>query len=260
MPTDEQVVTWLQQIYKVHGQAKGLMCETVLLSALRREEIACWRYDTLPEDPTQWQLGDPNAPYDRQRVLVDIKFGTKGKFYGLDHGDKIGPSRSIWIPLHLAERIHEYRNKLRNLALRKWIKITPTLAEQQRRIKEAVHLFRHEISGERITSKNLYDAWTSVQLPYKGWSPHLGRDWWACSVLWQELKRYKTLCDLGSNMPDTFLESTAMSIIRLQIQPQLGHAYDSTTMIYLQWVMDMIGVGPEIRYDRELDDAELVTK
>jgi integrase len=44
-----------------------------------------------------------------------------------------------------------------------------------------------------------------------------------------------------------------MSIIRLQIQPQLGHAQDSTTMIYLQWVADMLGVNLSIEYERALD-------
>ena len=44
-----------------------------------------------------------------------------------------------------------------------------------------------------------------------------------------------------------------MSIIRLQIQPQLGHARDSTTMIYLQWVADMLGVNIAVQYDEEIN-------
>ncbi len=45
-----------------------------------------------------------------------------------------------------------------------------------------------------------------------------------------------------------------MSVIRLQIQPQLGHAHDSTTMIYLRWVMDMLGVPVSLSTEDESTD------
>lgn len=256
MPTDDQIRDWLSAVYQKFGHVKALMCETVLLTAMRREEVACWRVDTLPEDPEHWHISNADAPRSEQRVLVSIKFGTKGTGYGYDHGDKIGPERSIWIPLYLAERLHEYRLKLRNPALKRWVNAAPTLAEKKRRVQESVHLFISDETGERITSKNLYNAWTSVELPFKGWSPHLGRDWWACSILWREMKKHEHLRDLGVDTAAALLESSAMSVIRLQIQPQLGHAHDSTTMIYLQWVADMLGVGLSIQYEAELESPE----
>lgn len=251
MPKDNQVRNWLDRVYQNAGKTKGLMCETILLTAMRREEIACLRIDTLPENPNDWHLSDPYAPRAEQRVLIDIKFGTKGPSYGREHGDKVGPERSIWMPLDLAERLHEYRKTTRVRALKTYVSAAVTVTEKRKRIGDSVHLFLNEETGKRFTGKGLYNAWTSVELPFKGWSPHLGRDWWACSVLWREIKKHELLRSLGSNVSAALLESSALSIIRLQIQPQLGHARDSTTIIYLQWVADMLGVSLSIQYEQD---------
>lgn len=254
MPTDQQLALWLDRIYKERGQTRGLMCETVLVTAMRREEVACLRVDTLPENPGDWHISSIDAPRSEQRVLVDIKFGAKGPNYGADHGDKVGPERSIWMPLEFAERLHTYRNTLRPRALKRYVDAAKGIREKRERIAQSVHLFLDDESGERLTAKALYRCWTSVELPMSGWSPHLGRDWWACSVLWRELKRHEHLRAMGPNISAALLESTALSIIRLQIQPQLGHAHDSTTMIYLQWVADMLGVNIAIRYEQDLEE------
>ena len=254
MPNDNQVRSWLDRVYARCGETKGLMCETVLLTAMRREEVACFRVDTLPENPSEWHMSNPEAPRAEQRVLVAIKYGTKGPTYGTSHGDKIGPERSIWIPLEFAERLHQYRGSARVKALRAYVNGAKNLAQKRERIANSVHLFLDDQSGVRINAKALYDAWTCVELPYLGWSPHLGRDWWACSVLWRELKKHERLAAMGtSEISAALLESSAMSIIRLQIQPQLGHARDSTTMIYLQWVADMLGVNIAVQYDEEIN-------
>ena len=94
----------------------------------------------------------------------------------------------------------------------------------------------------RFKGPELYRAWAGVELPIEGWSPRQGRHWWACSVLWRELKKHQNTVHLSNETAAALLESTALSIIRLQIQPQLGHAQDTTTMVYLRWVIDMIGV------------------
>lgn len=252
MPTDDQVKNWLARVYEKFGYSKGLMCETILLTAVRREEIASWRYDTLPESRTDWHISKIDAPHSDQMVLVNIRFGAKGSSYGYDHGDKVGPERNIWIPLHLAERIHEYRRKLRNPALKVWVRSARTTAEQRRRVVETVHLFLDEKTGKRITSKQLYNCWTGVELPFAGWSPHLGRDWWACSILWMEVAKHERLLSHDTHNSTAILESAAMTVIRFKIQPQLGHAYEGTTMIYLQWIIDMIAKSLPILYEADI--------
>lgn len=217
MPTDEQLHAWLKRVYQTCGHTKGLMCETVLLTAMRREEVACLRTDTLPERPGDWHLSKEDAPRHEQRVLIDIKFGAKGPSYGVDHGDKVGPERSIWIPLDLAERLHSYREIERPKALRRLVEREKSVSGKRKCIMESVHLFLDDVSGLRLNARELYRAWTSVQLPFKGWSPHLGRDWWACSILWGELKKHEHLASHGPHPSAALLESTAMSIIRLQM-------------------------------------------
>lgn len=255
MPSDPEVGAWLGRVYSKFGQSKGLMAETILLTAIRREEAAAWRLNTLPEDPATWHINNPDAPLEQQCVKVDIKYGTKGAEYGFDHGDKVGPERSIWMPLHLAQRLHEYRQRSRMVSIAKWVKAAPTTAEKKERIASSVHLFLDDQTGKRITDKQLYNTWTGVVLPFKGWSPHLGRDWWACSVLYRELKKNEFLMSLEKQAPTDLIHSFAMSVISLQIQPQLGHAYQSTSLIYLQWVTDMLSQGLSIKYEADFERA-----
>jgi hypothetical protein len=254
MPKDDQVRGWLDSVYQHAGATRGLMCETVLLTAMRRNEVACMRVDTLPENPEEWHLSNSDAPRVEQRVLVTIRLGTKGPTYGTDHGDKIGPERDIWMPLDLAERL-QFRMTTRVSALRAYVAGAKTVEGKRKRIRDSVHLFLNEETGERLSAKALYHAWTSVKLPFDGWSPHLGRHWWACSVLWREIKKHELLHSLGIDVSAALLESTALSIIRLQIQPQLGHAHDSTCFVYLQWVADMLGVSLSIQYEQDTNEG-----
>lgn len=255
LPNDLEVREWLKRVYAKFGQAKGLMAELILLTAIRREEAACWRVDSLPINKSDWHIVNPHAPFREQIVLVDIKYGCKGKAFGEDHGDKIGPQGTIRVPLPFAERLHSYWMTDRNIALKKWVKAGQTLAAQKERIANSVHLFLDERTGERVSAKALYSAWTGVELPFNGWSPHLGRDWWACSVLWSDIKRHEHLLKTVTDIPNALLESIAMSVIRLQIQPQLRHAHPQTTMIYLQWVSDMVGFNLSVQYEQSLEES-----
>jgi integrase len=243
MPTDQQVNEWLSSVYSIAGDTAGLMCETVLCTGLRREEVACLRVDTLPLDPKDWHLNRIDAPISEQAVRIRISYGAKGPSYGMDHGDKIGPSRSIWIPRSIADRLHTYRTRQRLHSLRTFVRQASSASEQRILRDSAVHLFLCDSTGARITGKGLYASWVSGSLPFKGWSPHLGRDWWACSVLWQEIKRHDHFRHMSADSSVSVLSSAAVDIIRLRIQPQLGHSHESTTHIYLSWISDMLGFG-----------------
>ena len=81
-------------VYESAGSTFGLMCETILLTAMRREEVVALRLDTLPLDPSEWKISNPDVPEKHQLVGISIEYGTKGTGYGEDHGDKIGPDRA----------------------------------------------------------------------------------------------------------------------------------------------------------------------
>lgn len=255
MPSDNQVKQWLQRVFDKFGPTRALMCETVLRTAMRREEVVCLRTDTLPDRRSDWHIANPNAPVAEQQVRIAIRFGTKGPSYGEDHGDKVGPPRDILIPLTLAVQWDEYRRGARNGAFAAWMKDVKG-ATRVAHAKNAVHLFLRETDGARITARDLYTSWTGVEFPVDGWSPHEGRHWWACSVLWRELKKHQATATLSGETATALLESTALSIIRLQIQPQLGHAHDSTTVIYLRWIMDMTAVPVSLDDDAKASGTD----
>jgi hypothetical protein len=258
-PLEETVREWLRRIYDKHGLARGLMAETIIETAVRREEISCWRLETLPRDRNDWDIPNREAPYASQTVLVTIIYGVKGKEYGRDHGDKIGPEGIIRVPLPLADKLHDYRMKGRPQALRKWVKGGKTLKEQRLRQENAVYLFLDQDTGQRITAQSLYDTWRSVERP-KGWSPHLARDYWACMTMWRGLQRHDALVKLLQasqleEIPMSLLASTAESILQLEIQPQLRHADPQTSLIYLQWLADRLGTNMNINYEKDLDNS-----
>lgn len=248
-PEEKVIASWLNEIYKKEfvGPTEGLICETILETALRETEVASLRVDTLPRHRADWKIANPNAAVENQAVLVEVRYGTKGHDYGIDHGDKIGPVGTIRIAMPLALKLHQYRETVRPKALLMAIRQGRTAAEQRKIRDDAVHLFINPRSGRRYTGSNIYDIWRSVERP-KGWSPHLGRDFWACSILWRRIEEQRKLLDiaLNTNVDESVLaalQTNALAIIQLEIQPQLRHVSKETTLIYLQWLSDRLGVN-----------------
>ncbi len=244
-PLEKEIFIWLQRLY-VHCPTRGLIAETILETAVRRAEAAAWRLDTLPLNPKEWRIVNSEKPIEHQAVLVELLFNTKGPEYGRDHGDKIGPRGIIRVPMLLALKLHEYREKVRPKALMLATRKAKTRTEAEKIRNESVHLFLDPRSGERYTGADIYECWRSVERP-RGWSPHLARDFWACSVLWRHIQEHKTLLEhaLEKKVDESVLKTLqlqAESCIQLTIQPQLRHVSQETTMIYLQWLADRLGV------------------
>lgn len=245
-PSLEQIEAWRKRVHErpVLGTTEGLIADLILNTAIRREEAACWRLDTLPLDPKEWNIINSDEPEEFQSVLVTLKYGTKGKEYGVDeHGDKIGPAGTIHVPLWMARRIHKYRNNERLLSLKPLLKKGRTTEEQRRILQKAVHLFIHPMTGLRYTGDQIYGFWTSVEGP-EYWSPHKGRDWWACRYLEERMRQHTDLIRLVLDTPNgssehpmlVALRDTAQTVIQLEIRPQLRHASSRTTEGYLEWL------------------------
>lgn len=245
-PSQGEIDEWLRRVYDrpIVGATEGLIAELILNTAIRREEAACWRVDTLPNDPKTWRIANLDQPEEHQSVLLTLSFGAKGKEYGVDeYGDKIGPKGTIHLPLWLARRIDIYRSKERLLALRHKLRNGRTMAAQRRIKQQAVHLFLHAETGERYTGSQIYAFWSRAQGPAH-WSPHMGRDWWACRYLEERMKQHADLIQQVYKTPNVSMEhqivlalrNTAQTVIQLEIRPQLRHASSRTTEIYLQWL------------------------
>lgn len=247
-PDAKKIAAWLTRV-REKCPVDGLIAELILETAIRRAEAAAWRIDTLPLDPDDWDVVNPDRPVEHQAVCVKLRYETKGHDYGLDHDDKIGPEGDILLPMPVALKLNEYRKKVRPKALTIRLRKAKNASEARTMRDDAVHLFLDPITGERYTGSKIYDFWTceSAQCP-RGWSPHLARDFWACSTLWKHLEAQKTLVEsiINNKLDTSVLKILALDIegfIQLTIQRQLRHVSRETTMIYLQWVSDRLGVN-----------------
>lgn len=245
-PTDAEIAKWRHAIEVRRGKTQLLMVDLILGTGIRREEAAQWRRDTLPLSKAEWNVrGD--------FVTVELKYGTKGgKYEGAD-GEEVGPARNIDIPIGLAERMHEYALTVRPALCAKFVRAAGNTAERRRRMNLLRKpLFLTDATGTPITGETLYEAWTgSGALPFKGWSIHAGRHYWACKTL---MERAGQVWRAGG--PANDLRTSAMDVILLHIQPQLGHVSTDTTMLYLTWLERMF-VGSEVyeQYAQALDEV-----
>lgn len=263
-PDEMKIGAWLSRV-REKCAVEGLIAELMLETAVRRAEAAAWRFDTLPLDPNEWNVVNPNKPIEHQAVQVLLRCATKGHNHGKDHGDKIGPEGNILLPMLMALKLHEYRQKVRPKALTIALRQAKNVREAEHLRRNAVHLFLDPATGHPYKGQKIYDFWTSksAQCP-RGWSPHLARDFWACSVLWKHLEAQQALVDQAiKNKADSFvLKILALDIegfIQLTIQPQLRHVSRETSMIYLQWVSDRLGVNMNFHenYMQQLSEEDI---
>lgn len=246
-PPQSMLAAWYKRVETraVRGAVEALIVDLMMETAIRLNEAACFRVDTIPIKIDDWVIANPHVSDELKTVLVEIKYGTKGPDFGIDHGDKIGPVGTIRVPYKLALRLHDYRRTLRLKALSIRVFEGRSAREQIKIRNECVHLFLNPISGRRYTADNIYELWRLADPP-KGWSPHRCRDYWACTVLWERLEQQRLLLEkaLGTDSVDEIRRAVVMSAetcIQLEIQPQLRHRSSDTTVIYLQWLSDRIG-------------------
>lgn len=248
LPTDAQVQRWLSAVYINSEFTKGLMSETIIHTAIRREEAVQWRIDTLPLDKSDWKTRGG-------KVLVEVAYGAKGPKHMTEDGE-CGPSRTIKIPLQLAEKLHEYRTVRRPVLRAMYVRNAKT--EQERRLRmrnKPTRLFLSDFTGEPVSSYSLYTAWKNVScLPFDEWSPHLGRHYWACKTLVNDVANTYERLRRGEPPPANWATGQAADCIMLQLKPQLGHISPETTQLYLEWIYDVFSDGRlTIEYAMELD-------
>lgn len=257
-PPEEEIRKWRKGIADrpERGPVEYLIIDLIMETAIRREEAACWRVDAIPFDESEWNIVDPDVSDADRILLVEIRYGAKGKEYGRDHGDKIGPMGIIRVPYLLAKRINHYRVGLRNSSLEKKIKTGTTIKNQLKIRGNAVHLFLRPDTGERYSSADIYEFWRRVKRP-SGWSPHRARDYWACSLLMLRIQQYKELlAEISMRGYDqsmlAIFKMNCESVIQLEIRPQLRHATSNTSMVYLQWAADKFGLNLNL-HDQWID-------
>jgi len=240
MPSQQEIKLWLESLRVEKGVTKHLMAELILYSAVRREEVIQWQVDTLPENREDWHITG-------NEVAVKVEYGAKGMKRYNERGDLVGPSRIIFLPLELAEKLHLYRETKRLKFFAAYVKSAKTPRERSERMnKRFSQLFLSDFTGKPVSAQTFYDAWVEAsRLPFKGWSPHPGRHYWACNELLQELDRkFSALKNLKkSEIPIDWISGNVQDIIKIRIQPQLGHIDEETTERYIAWAIQQYRCG-----------------
>jgi integrase len=231
LPTEEEVLRWLRDVRLRRGPTKALMCTLVLETAIRIQEAVQWRVDTLPLDQRQWVVIGGN-------VQVTICYGAKGPKRHPDSDE--GPPRIISVPISLAKKLDTYRSLRRVVLHGRWVQAAKSKSEMQSRRLQPMpnRLFLSDYTGRPFTDQAFYSGWKNVpSLPYKEWSPHLGRHYWACiTLLRSQQEKAASIGKQLDQLPDDWITSQATTDIQLIIRPQLGHVSDETSQLYLKWI------------------------
>ncbi len=226
LPTTTEVSLWLSALNSSGGPVKALAAETIIKTGMRLEEVTLLRTSQLPE---------PDL-VDGVEARMEICYGTKGE-RRVGDPDKKGKPRAIRVDPEFLYRLIIYRDTVRPLALKQFRQGNPRAALP-------LQLFLSESTGKPISSASLYKAWhTSPNLPFPGWSPHLGRHTYACFKLLRLLvDEFNLISNAMSALPRSTVLNHAGNLIDVYIRPAMGHLDRSTTERYLGWLADHVFV------------------
>ncbi|MFM2044146.1 MAG: hypothetical protein RLY86_2722 [Pseudomonadota bacterium] len=233
IPTQEQLSRWLASLREKHGLTPYLMAKTVIRLGLRAEEVILLRVTDLPP-----------VPSDRGKETVEmvVQYGTKG---GRDPTDpeRKGKARPIRIPVDLLIELHGYVRGHRRLGL----KVHQNRSRRDGMARPAPkELFLSRHTGEPLTYSRFHALWTGAAVPYKGYSPHLGRHTWACYTLMEKIQEQARLSTGVDGPLCGIAHAIGHDLIATYIQPQLGHVDQRTSELYLGWVAEMIDLMPAL--------------
>ncbi len=249
LPTRSEIKNWLECVLRgfpgVLGITAYMMCRMVIETAMRAEEVILFRADQLPNPDSI----DPSE----QAVFIPIKYGTKG---GRDPQDieKRGKVRSIRMSREWLVRLNDYKRMTRKLALKVHKELYPgaTLPKE---------LFLSPCTGMPYSYSRFREFWVQKGLlnkclPFEAWSPHAGRHTWACYQLLERMEaeldvlRFEMKASRGEATTPSIEWTTRIgeTLIKLHVQPFLGHVNQETTDLYLRW---LAGQVQSDRYVRE---------
>ena len=253
MPSQAKVDRWLASVHARSGRTKGLMCEAIIGSGIRREEVVQLRKTSIP--PTE----DVINLQDDANVEIEITFGAKGPKIRTGKDELRGPSRTVFMSAALVKGLCAYRDGLRNESLAKYVREADSLAERRQRMKShGNRLFISEATGRPVTAERIYEAWTQApHCPYLGWSPHPGRHYWACHKLLSLMRIQSNISRAQAIRDPLGFDNTARTLLQILIQPQLGHVDEETTLLYLRWLrMSFLATDIADDWNSAMDDEQ----
>jgi integrase len=223
IPTAAEIDAWLGEVEVRRGKTKALACKTILETGMRLEEVALLRASQVP---------DPETVIPGYPARMDICFGTKGSRQVGDP-DKKGKPRTLRFGVGFLHTLDDYRRLRRAKAVAAFRPDNPGK-------RPSDILFLSESTGEPLTKKMIYDAWTRTEkLPFPGWSPHAGRHAFACLLLLRLIhEEGERIGQSAATLPRSVMITQATDLVQMYVRPILGHVSEQTTARYLEWVAD----------------------
>jgi len=247
LPTPVEVELWLRAM-RQRSPVKALMAEVIITSGMRISEVNSMEVDTLPPR-ARWKIVGGH-------VYFFINKGVKGaKTEPTSNIARRG--RTVSLPLDVAERVRAYQEEMRELQMRRWIRLNPDKAEQARRAgAKPKLLWLSETSNQPFANQQLRRVWSDAACCPPGWSPHAGRKYFAVEWLVESARLRLSVVDGPADFG--WIDQVMRNQIDTFLRPTLGHLSLETTNLYIRGAMwrlaDVIGM-PSLKY-QDAQDTE----
>jgi len=250
LPSTEDVGKWLKAV-KQRAPVKALIFELIIRTGVRISEANQLRLTCFPdktyEGSERWRPRWAKQGW----VPVTLRYGVKG--------GKVEPasmlslrSRTIEVPIDLADRIWHYKHLIRPHLLRRF-----TQSNGSKDLSGG-RLWLGETKCQPVSNTMLYRVWTESPFCPEGWNPHDGRHFFAVERICEHARLMLRLHgrDDPANTSVGWLHGLLAGHIRLILSPLLGHVNEDTTMLYLrcahQRLIEEMG-HPAIDWNQFLD-------
>lgn len=222
LPQPAEVRDWLTAVKHSRGYAKYLVCRFILETGARLGEAEAF---PLADWPSVEKIEEAAFRGD-VFVPVSLRLGTKG-----------GRPRTIRVPIDLARETRVWIDGPRN----KYI-----FGLYKRDRKRTDNLFVSDAAGFTgipIRRHTIGDCFAKVTPRPKVWSPHKGRHAFACFFILYALEtearvHQSTPAGMGVN----WVHNRGAEWLKM-LQRQFGHVDETTTQIYLKWLVTALGLA-----------------
>ncbi len=225
LPTAAKIERWMGVMRKRHP-IKALEFELMVRTGCRISEAHHLRLACFPRRENQW-----TDPWRKQGwVPVLLRYGVKGPKVS-PSSDLSTRSRTIQVPIDLAERIEHYLSFVRPNLLARY--------HRGGRKDEARtdRLWLGESTYQPVAYSTLYKAWTTCPHCPDHWHPHAARHYFSVEQIVESTRNFLALNGLQEGLAGSgvgWLHGLMAGQVRLILSPLLGHVDDKTSERYLR--------------------------
>lgn len=224
LPTASDVERWMGVMRRRH-QIKALEFELMVRTGCRISEAHHMRVACFPRE-TQWTYAWRKQGW----VPVRLRYGVKGPKVS-PSSDLSTRSRTIQVPLDLAERIEHYLGWVRPNLLARYHR------GDRKGVPRTDRLWLGEKTHQPVAYTTLYKAWTECPHCPDGWHPHAARHYFSVEQIVEATRNFLALNNLQESLDTSgigWLHGLMAGQVRLILSPLLGHVDERTSERYLR--------------------------